>query len=267
MHRTSDNVSFDEQARDFEARAGLTDDVEARIAAAVLAFGAATEGDLVVEIGAGTGEIGAALVRSPIRYLGLDRSAAMLDEFRPRIPAGAKAELKTADANAAWPVADGAAKIVFGSRVFHLLDIAHAVAEARRVLGPGGVLVSGRVQRDPASPKTRARKKMHALLAEAGFAPRRTDQLRKQVLETAERLGGVRLEPVAAASWPVTAAAADSIAGWRRKDSMGGLTPPPAVKAEVLAALEAWAKQEFGDPAAPVATTETYILEGVRFGA
>ena len=40
--------------------------------------------DLVVELGAGTGEIGAHLARLPLRYVGLDSSPAMLDVFRAK---------------------------------------------------------------------------------------------------------------------------------------------------------------------------------------
>lgn len=267
MKPPSTDVSFDDQARVFEARAGLTDDVEARIAAAILDYGGVTAGDWVVEIGAGTGEIGAWLVKQPIRYVGLDRSAAMLDQFRPRVPAQADARLVTADADKPWPIDAGLARVVFGSRVLHLLDINHAVAEAKRVLANGGMLISGRVKRDPASPKTQARKKMHELLAARGVAPRQTDKLRKKVFEQAEALGGTLLEPRVAASWSVTASAADSIAGWRGKASMGGVTPPTAVKDAVLDDLTHWATETFGAPDKPITTQESYILEGVRFGA
>ena len=40
--------------------------------------------DLVVELGSGTGEIGAHLARLPVRYVGLDSSPAMLDVFRSK---------------------------------------------------------------------------------------------------------------------------------------------------------------------------------------
>ena len=40
--------------------------------------------DLVLELGAGTGEIGVHLARLPVRYVGLDSSQAMLDVFRAR---------------------------------------------------------------------------------------------------------------------------------------------------------------------------------------
>jgi hypothetical protein len=38
--------------------------------------------DLVLELGAGTGEIGVHLVRLPIRHVGPDASPALLDLFR-----------------------------------------------------------------------------------------------------------------------------------------------------------------------------------------
>jgi ubiquinone/menaquinone biosynthesis C-methylase UbiE len=267
MKPTATDVSFDEQARVFEARAGLSDNVEADIAAALLAYGAVKADDMIVEIGAGTGEIGASLVRQAIQYIGFDQSAAMLDEFRPRVPVDARAQLVVADANGPWPVSDNAAQAVFGSRVFHLLDIEHTVAEAKRVLCAGGVMISGRIKRDERSPKVLARRKMRELLAAHGLAPRPTEKLRKKVFEQAEALGGVRLEPCVAARWAVTASAAESIAGWRKKLSLGGITPAPEIREEILTALSAWAAETFGAAGEPVNTEEIYVLEGVRFGA
>ena len=52
---------------------------ETLVARSILQLASAGPGDLVVELGAGTGEIGLHLSRSPIRYVGLDASAPMLE--------------------------------------------------------------------------------------------------------------------------------------------------------------------------------------------
>lgn len=261
-----DHISFEKQAPLFEARAGLDDAVERAVADAVLRLGRLAADDSLLEIGAGTGEIGRFLAAAAPRYIGLDSSPAMLAEFTPRLPEGADATLIEADADRAWPLEDDAVALIFGSRVFHLLDGEHLVTEARRVGRRSGfLLLAGRIRRADDAPKELARQKMRALLEARGEAPRPTERRRRKLWDRAAELGGVPIAPVAAARWPVTATVADAVAGWRAKDSLGGVTPPAAVRAAVLDELDRWA-DDLG-AAGRITSEETYILEGVRFAA
>lgn len=171
-----DKVSFDEQAGEvFEARAGFPPGVAEQIAEALLRYAEVAPGDLIVEIGAGTGLIGQWLARPPARYLGLDASQPMLDVFAPRLPGGPEASLRHADADQPWPVADGTARVVFGSRVFQLLDPEHLVREAYRVGCPDrAVLVQGRLERSAGSPKVLLRRQLHQRLRAHGLADRKS---------------------------------------------------------------------------------------------
>jgi ubiquinone/menaquinone biosynthesis C-methylase UbiE len=260
-----DRVSFDEQAGVFESRAGLPDGVAERIADAVFDYAGVGPGDLIVEIGAGTGLIGQWLARPVVRYLGLDNAEAMLGVFRPRLPGHGNATLRHADANQRWPVPDGAARVVFGSRVFQLLDVEHLIGEAVRVGRPdGAVLLQGRLERSPDSPKVRARTKLHELLATRGYTPRPAGRLLRRVLERAVAAGGTPLPPRTVAAWPVTVRPPEVLDDWREKWSMGGITPPADIAAAVLTELAEWAAEVYGDPAELVTTEERYVLEGVR---
>ena len=261
-----DRVSFDEQAGEvFDARAGFPDGVAERIAAAVLDYAGVVPGDLIVEIGAGTGLIGQWLARPPARYLGLDRSQPMLDRFVVRLPAGSHARLRQADADQRWPVEDGTARVIFGSRVFQLLDLAQLVQEANRVGCPDrAVLVQGRLERRPDSPKVLLRRRMHELLRANGLTPRPAGRLLQQVLERAAAAGGTVLPPVTVAAWPHVVRPDDVLDEWRQKYSMGGVTPPAPVAAAILDQLADWVAQTFGQPAEPVTTEESYVLEGVQ---
>ncbi len=68
----------------YDARVGLPESVGAAVAAEIMACAELQTGDLVLELGAGTGEIGVHLARLPVRYVGLDSSPAMLDVFRAK---------------------------------------------------------------------------------------------------------------------------------------------------------------------------------------
>jgi len=261
-----DRVSFDEQAGEvFEARAGFPDGVAEQIAGALLSYAEVGPGDLVVEIGAGTGLIGQWLARSPARYLGLDSSRPMLDGFEPRLPGGGRASLRHADADQRWPVEDGTARVVFGSRVFQLLDLEHLIREAYRVGCPDrAVLVQGRLERSPDSPKVLLRRYLHQRLRAHGLTPRPAGKLLQQLLERAAAAGGRVLPPVTVAAWPHEVKPDDVLDEWRRKYSMGGVTPPAPVSAVILDELAAWVAETFGDPAQTVTTEESYVLEGVQ---
>jgi hypothetical protein len=260
-----DRVSFDEQAGSFETRIGMPAGVPEQIAAAVREYAGLEADDLLVELGAGTGLIGQWLTRLPIRYLGLELSRPMLEVFRPRLPPGDRAQLRHADANQRWPVADGNVRAVFGSRAFQLLDIEHLVHEANRVgCTDRAVLVHGRPVLSQDSPKLVARRRLQALLRARGFAPRPAERLLWRVFQYAVEQGGTALAPRTVTTWQRTLRPPEVLDHWRHKWSMGGITPPPEVAAEVLAELDAWAAETYGDPPEPVTTEESYVLEGVQ---
>jgi hypothetical protein len=75
---------FDAQAPGFDRRAGLPADAAISVARAVLDIAAAGPEELLVELGAGTGEIGQHLI-GPMCYVGIDRSARMLKLFRQKL--------------------------------------------------------------------------------------------------------------------------------------------------------------------------------------
>jgi Methyltransferase domain len=258
-----DRVSFDEQAATgvFDTRAGFPDGVAEQIADAVRSYSGLRPGDLILEIGAGTGLIGQWLARPPTRYVGLDRSQPMLGVFRSRTSAAA---IERADADQPWPVGDRTARAIFGSRVFPLLDREHLIREANRVAHPdGAVLVHGTIRRDHDSPKDVLRRQMRERLRAHGLEPRPAGRLLQRVFERAAAGGGTILAPRTAASWVREVRPADVLDEWRQKYSMGGVTPPAGVHAAILAELDGWVVQRYGDPTIPVSTEETYVLEGV----
>lgn len=258
-------IAYDDQAGVFESRAGLPDEVAEQVAEAVGRCGGPGPDSLLVEVGAGTGVIGQWLARRPGRYLGLDSSQAMLEMFLPRLRAGVAAALLRADADRSWPVRTGSASVIFGSRVLHLLRPERVVREAGRVAHPdGAVLISGRVEHSPDSPRAGARAKLRDLLAAHGLRPGPTGGRPARLLALAQERGAVPFAAQVAAAWPETVTVTQVIDWWRGKSSLGGINPPAAVADAVLAALTTWSVDTYGHPA-PAVTTETrYLLEGVR---
>jgi len=255
---------FDAQAPEFDRRVGLPETGCRAIAAAVVALGRAGTGDLVVEIGAGTGMIGRWFLDHPVRYVGLDLSRGMLEVFRRRIGA-ARAGLVQADGAQAWPLPDGVARIVFGSRAIHLLPLEHVVEEVRRVLGIGGICVLGWVERRPESVKAQMSREMQRRLRERGFAARSAGS--RRFLDACQARGSEVLERVVVMRWPVRHTPRQSLEDWGSKAGLGGLVLPPGVQEEVLREMADWAVATFGGLDAAVDAEESYVLEGVRWGA
>lgn len=257
-------IAYDDQAGVFETRAGLPQEAAAEVAAAVRDLGDDGRDRMLLEIGAGTGVIGRFLARPPGRYLGIDASRRMLDVFSPRLDPGGRGLLVRADADQPWPVRDGTASVIFGSRVLHLLQPEQAVAQARRVARlDGAVLLCGRVEHHPDSPRARARAKLRELLIASGLQPRPTGGRPDRLLALAAQAGAEALPVTVAATWPEALTTHRVIEWWRGKTSIGGINPPPHVAAEIIDALTRWARHT--QPSAPVTTVTRYLLEGVRF--
>jgi ubiquinone/menaquinone biosynthesis C-methylase UbiE len=256
--------SFDEQAGSFDQRAGLPPSVCDSIAKELVRLAQLRPGDVLLEVGAGTGQIGLALCRLPLRYLGFDASAAMLDVFeRRRRESGRPASLIYADGNNRWPADDGDVKAVFSSRAIHLLPIEHVVEEVFRVASPSGAtLVLGRVRREKESLRARLRQEMHERLRQLRYAAHDAQQEEREILDACARRGGELLEPRVVATWPVQHSAAQVLASWREKSGLAGIDVPGEVKENVLARLAAWAKDAFGSLDAIYPAEEKYVLEG-----
>jgi SAM-dependent methyltransferase len=255
-------VSFDGQALDFDQRAGLPAGVAPQIAAA-LAELAPPGGGVILDVGAGTGQIGEHLARGRSRYVGMDVSGPMLAVFRRKLGAGGA--LVRADAGAPWPLAAGTVKLVFSSRAAHLFPPAVLVEEALRVASPEGALaVFGGVRSEPDSLRAVLRREMRRLLAEHGIEARRANDSQHRLAEDLAARGGEILPPRTAASWSVVHRAGDSLAAWRAKSGLGGRAVTPEVQERVLSSLEDWIRERYASLDVARDATERYELAAVR---
>jgi SAM-dependent methyltransferase len=96
----------------------------------------------LLDLGTGTGTVaGAALARWPgVQVIGVDSSARMLG-LAEVAAADARERFRPVQADAAsLPLGDAIADVVTSSFVLQLVDVRRALAEAHRVLRPGGML-------------------------------------------------------------------------------------------------------------------------------
>lgn len=259
-------ASFDAQAETYDRRVGLTPEICQAIVRAALNMSGTQPGDGIVDIGAGTGLVGAWFPAPPLQYLGLDRSWGMLSAFRRRLsPTGGRQLLLQADANGPWPLADASVRLIFSSRALHLLDPHHVVCESLRVARrDGAVCMMGWVQRQEDSMSAMLRREMRRLLSQQGLQGQDGGQHRRQILAAFAQQGAQELEPVVIGRWTVRRTAWQAIAAWDAKPGLGGIDPPTSVKQDILHTLHNWAAATFADLHHEVASEEAYVLQGVR---
>jgi len=222
----------------------------------------------VLEIGAGTGQIGQYFLGEHTEYTGLDIAAEMLDVFKSRLTqtmALSKNQFRLfrADANQPWAIEDQTIDIIFSSRTVHLLDPKHVCSELDRVGSKSGyVFVVGRRQRDRENVAAIMRKQMRRILNRQGFAGRSGDANRQQLKDIlVETLDADICQPLTVADWTTTRSAEDSIEAWQGKVGIAGIELDSKTKDSVLVELQGWAKEHLGDLAEQHAVRESYVLD------
>ena len=259
-------MTFDDQAKTFETRTGLSESTCQAIVQTALNLAEIKADAQVVEVGAGTGQIGQWFASESIQYLGFDLSEGMLEQFPQHLDHKQnKTKLVQADANQGWPVVDGTANLIFSSRTLHLLNLEHVVKECLRIAQPtGAVVMMGSVRRDKQGVKNQMRKQMQTFLAEKTLQGRQKNKLIGQLIELFTQHGAIPIDPVEVSRWKVVSTPRHSLESWRGKANLAGIELDDEIKQNVLDQLQAWAEETFGGLDQPIESEETYILQGVR---
>lgn len=254
------------RAARFDRRSAPPARLRPAISDAVAAQARVRQGQRWLELGPGTGSVSVGFLRHPVRYLGLDQSAAMLGVFRARLPARpARAVLVQADANEAWPVATGTIDVVFAARAIHRMNLEHVAGEVLRVTdGRNATLLTGALHRPLDSVPAVMRSQMRAFLTESGFQGRDHDEAVTALVDALASRGWIPMAPTEGPRWSATGSPSDSMGSWEGQEGLAGLRIPPAVKASVLARLRVWAERHYGTLDARFSFEESYRISGVR---
>lgn len=129
-------LDYDREAAEYDRTRGGEPRAEAAAGAVERLLPAGTR--VVVDVACGTGIVTRRLAAPGRIVVGVDRTAGMLSIAAPRLPG----RLTLGDATA-LPLASASADAVLLIWILHLLpDAAPVIAEAARVLRPGGVLIT-----------------------------------------------------------------------------------------------------------------------------
>ncbi len=260
------SVRFDGQAERYDQRVGLRERDCRQIVRAVLKLAEVHSGDVVVEVGVGTGQLGHWFPREGQRYIGFDLSQGMLAMFRRRVdPSSDPWLVSQADGNRSWPIADATAHVIFSSRAIHLLALDHVVHEVFRVANAEhAALIIGRVQRQHDSMNACMKQELHRRLRHHGVQGHDGEQNQRRLLEACCEHGAQMLDSLVVSRWTVASTPWQSIHNWQTKPGLGGVNLPASLKQEILKELELWAEATFNGLQQPVESEEAYVLQGVR---
>jgi len=164
-----------------------------RILGKLAAYASRYEAPRLVEVGCGTGDYAAALrflvAPSGGEVSDFDKAQAMLEQARSKHPG---LNVCQADAEGQWPLPDHCADLAFSVDVIHYIrDLDQYFGEARRVLRPGGMVVTVTDSEEDIAGRTITRffpetvphelaryhpvRRLAAAMGRAGFGPTGTD--------------------------------------------------------------------------------------------
>ncbi|HET9476712.1 MAG TPA: class I SAM-dependent methyltransferase [Dehalococcoidia bacterium] len=242
---TSQSLSFDRAASFYDATRALRPDVAGPLADA-LEREIRAVGDRVLEPGVGTGRIARPVAKRGIRVPGVDISPLMMQQLAAQLtPEHATPDLLLGDATR-LPFRDGSFPAVMVCHVLHLIpDWQAAVAEMRRVLAPGGVILhhgEGESDRNR-SPMISAR--IDELLAARGHARRRRPEVDDIRGAFAAVGGSLRTEVVA--EWDDDSTFEEHIMEGRARLHSWTWEIPEDIFFDMMDEFEAWARVHVPD--------------------
>ena len=259
-------MDFDAQATAYNKRTGFHDAAIEPIVAAVCDMLPGLSEAVLMELGAGTGTLGAVLASKAGTYIGMDLSSAMLSQIATSGELLPDMNRLVGDASTAWPVRSGAVQCFFTSRALHLFDLDNVCSELQRTADPAGAtFLVGRVERDPDSLQTRLRREMRRQLREAGYQAHDGQRAWEQLVAVLSEWNGQTLPPRTAAQWQRSRSPAQMLSAWEGKPGLAGLTLPAETKASILSRVRDWAISRYNDLDKPCEMQESYVLQGITF--
>jgi len=220
----------------------------------------------VVEIGIGTGRIAKPLLARGVRVTGLDLSPKMMRRLTDTLPSGVPAPaLLLADA-ANLPLAAGTFDAAISVHVFHLIaQWKEALAEARRVLKPGGIFLLGYDWRPDSSPGERLRRQWRRIVTRRGLSVSQPGVRDLAEVNRELRRMGARMDQWSAGQWSAARTLAHHLETIEHRSWSSTWDIPETFFAECLTELRAWAVKKYGALDREFTTPHKFVWQRFRW--
>jgi len=213
----------------------------------------------VLDLGAGTGRLAHLLLAGGFGVTAFDLSRPMLEYLRGhRHSSQSLLRLLQADVTAV-PLATGSQEVALSVHVLHLIPYWQgALAEALRVLAPGGLFLLGWTEHDEDDPWTRISGKWKEIIASHGYAVRTDIDYDEEVcpwLTARSATAG----SLTAGRWDHTRPPLQYLEGIRQRLYPFFWSIPEEAFPRLLEELENWAARTFHDLGTPVLARESFV--------
>ncbi len=255
-------IRFDAIASNYDSVRGHPPEVAEQIGRAIAAV--AGTNARVLELGVGTGRIALPVAAAGCRVAGIDISAEMLRMARAKEHGQALWLLQGAIEH--LPFADGVFDATLAVHVLHLArDWRATLAEALRVLRPGGVFIQGRDWRDPQSCVGRLRSKLRETLIELlpGSRPPGAGAAVGQALA---KLGATVEPEMVAATWVAPISPAQVLEEMESRSDAETWVLDDATLCAAVQRLRAWAESVYDDVQQPEMVERRFVIQAARRG-
>lgn len=254
------SISFDHAADFYDATRALPPDVSARLTDALVREISAAGAARVLEVGIGTGRIARPLAERGVRVCGIDIAPRMLARLREQLtPGHMPPGLLLADAMR-LPFAEGAFRAIIICHILHLVaGWRAAIAEMRRALAPGGVILHFVDQHLEEDHWQAAQDLLDRLLKQRGFA--RSHRLENNEIDLALAAAGGSCRTVAVAEQDEPWTPSHMLQVARNRIQSWTWEIPEPLLSECLDELEPWARQRFGGLDTEMTSRVSYRLQ------
>jgi len=248
-------AGFDAAAPTFDRYRALPQSVAEAIRAAIWSAVGAPAGARVLDLGAGTGRIGKAFVAAGDNYVGADHSFSMLREF---VLPGRTPRLTQAEGER-LPFREGTFQAVLLIQVLTgASGVRRLLAEAGRVLAPGGALVVGHTAAPPNGVDEQMKHRLAEILIGMGVEQHPHRRGHVDALESLA-LRARRFSHVVAASWISERSPNGFLTRHRTGSRFTAL--PETVRDNAMQQLASWAEPHFGSLDAAFSESYSFELE------
>ncbi|GAC1634849.1 MAG: class I SAM-dependent methyltransferase [Chloroflexota bacterium] len=258
-------MNFDRVSAIYDATRAIPDTILAQATQRIVAATHAGTSTKFLELGIGTGRIALPLILAGFDYTGIDISEQMMAQLRAKL-AGDLPNLTLIRADVTdLPLPDDSIDVVLTVHLLHLVpEWQMALAEARRVLRPGGYFVMGRDWPAAGDPGEVIRHQWRTLVEQRGVALRADHGNWDAVDAELTRQGG-RTSVYRVGSWPHELRPIDLLDDQKNRVFSLSWDVPDDVLEEVHTEMLAWATQRYNRIDTPMRVREEFLLSVTQF--
>jgi ubiquinone/menaquinone biosynthesis C-methylase UbiE len=219
----------------------------------------------LLDLGAGTGRLGRAFVAAKDAYVGFDRSLGMLGQFKSSAETLNEAHPRLVQGDGSFlPFRSGSFRVVLLAHVLSAFpDWSALLAEARRILEPGGVLVLAQRVGPEHGLDDQMRKQLKVILAEMNVEMPEAGKTKKDARSWLRSVADGH-QHVVAARWKEDRTPGEFLE--RHSTGARFAALPAEVRRESLERLRHWATLRFGAVETPFVEEHSFALDAFRFG-